>query len=256
MIITSRFVYIHQPKTGGTFVSEMLRRLHDQRCRANPLRRWFPRLCGELFMDVKKHGTCGDIPAAHRDKPVLATIRNPYDRYVSQFEFAWWKHHEENLQCNVADLRRRCPSYPELTFNEFVEVATMMYQRLPASPLSPVDRPGFQSEQLVRYFFRDPERVFVRVDEAYIRERRFAEDMYPVRFLHTDKLNEELYRALVDLGYKPGAVGFIRTSDKIHPPEGGRSDDQRWERYYTPELKARVRHMERLVFAMFPEFDV
>ena len=29
MLLTDKFVYIHNPKTGGTFVREMLRRIHN-----------------------------------------------------------------------------------------------------------------------------------------------------------------------------------------------------------------------------------
>src|SRR4051812_33210777 len=109
MIITVRFVYIHMPKTGGTFVTEVLTRIHK------PLlprpSRWIrvreilaillPRMkltaagqsspYGPLVDIEPKHGTCHDVPPPHEHKPLLSTLRNPYDWYVSQFEFAWWK---------------------------------------------------------------------------------------------------------------------------------------------------------------------
>ena len=53
----------------------------------------------------------------------------------------------------------------------------------------------------------------------------------------------------------PSAVAFVRSVPKIFPLEGGRTEEQAWPRYYTPELKRLVRERERLLFAMFPEFD-
>jgi hypothetical protein len=39
-------------------------------------------------------------------------------------------------------------------------------------------------------------------------------------------------------------------------PQGkGRGKDQKWEKYYTPELKELVRKKDWLLFELFPEFD-
>ena len=90
MIITDRFVYIHYPKTGGTFVSTVLARLHESH----------PSVFGANFTDTGiakkpgaggKHGTCAEIPAEHSHKPILTTTRSPYDRYVSQYKFRFGK---------------------------------------------------------------------------------------------------------------------------------------------------------------------
>jgi hypothetical protein len=39
-------------------------------------------------------------------------------------------------------------------------------------------------------------------------------------------------------------------------PQGrGRDKDQKWEKYYSPELKKLVRQKDWLLFELFPEFD-
>jgi hypothetical protein len=102
MLVTDNFVYVHMPKTGGTFVTSVLTRLHALREPAHSRHarlkrqmsllkeRWrtLPALgssqYGPLLSLEPKHGTCHDIPKTHRRKPIAATIRNPFDWYVSQ----------------------------------------------------------------------------------------------------------------------------------------------------------------------------
>ncbi|MGB6012319.1 MAG: sulfotransferase family 2 domain-containing protein, partial [Desulfobacterales bacterium] len=90
-IITDDFVYIHYPKTGGTFVTHVLKRLYQYKKKYKLLTTFLPKRIQRRFHGFiqtdKKHGTCDEIPELHRNKPILATIRNPYDRYVSHYEF-------------------------------------------------------------------------------------------------------------------------------------------------------------------------
>ncbi|NOG51695.1 MAG: sulfotransferase family 2 domain-containing protein [Chloroflexi bacterium] len=143
MIITDRFVYIHMPKTGGTFVETVLRKIHekrgdliehrraDQPPRRRSLRDLFKKR-RPVFLELinlagpnewNQHGRVSQIPPEHRDKPVLTTLRNPYDRYVSQYEFKWWQQHPETFFRNVGDLKTKYPQYPDISFAEFVEVS-------------------------------------------------------------------------------------------------------------------------------------
>jgi hypothetical protein len=38
--------------------------------------------------------------------------------------------------------------------------------------------------------------------------------------------------------------------------KGNQRRQAKWEKYYTPELKAFVREKEDLLFTLFPEYDV
>jgi hypothetical protein len=79
--------------------------------------------------------------------------------------------------------------------------------------------------------------------------------MYPVHFLRTHRLNEDLHAFLLALGYPADAIRFIQEEGKILPPGGTRKTTDQWEQHYTPELKAVVRQKERLMFRLFPEFE-
>ena len=63
-------------------------------------------------------------------------------------------------------------------------------------------------------------------------------------------------QALLEVGYPAESIEFILTAEKVLPPGGKPREGGKWERYYTPELKALVRRRERLLFTLFPEYDV
>jgi hypothetical protein len=125
MIFTDQFVYVHEPKTGGTFVTSVLLQLYDVRwTRWTHLRNTlqsnmvFRRPRGTLIYNSHKHGACEHIPEAHRHKQILASVRNPYDLYVSQYEFGWWKQPQFRKYCprrySVLDKRHPFPEWHSL----------------------------------------------------------------------------------------------------------------------------------------------
>ena len=114
MIITDKFVFVHMPKTGGTFVTSMLFRIH---CAHLGLPRKFffrnpkksPRLelealekrlssdmlyankYGPITHQRPKHGSCRKIPQPHQEKTILSILSSPYQWYVSGYEFGEWR---------------------------------------------------------------------------------------------------------------------------------------------------------------------
>ncbi|MBN1966006.1 MAG: sulfotransferase family 2 domain-containing protein [Anaerolineae bacterium] len=289
MIITDDFVFIHLPKTGGTFVKRVLIQIHEARgdliatynatdadhvslLRAyrsrNPVHRLRGLVSGSstlihyrnYFPEMDRfnqHGTCAQIPAAQRDKPILATARNPYDRYVSRYEFGWWKDYPEQFWVDLDAVRERFPAYPEITFAEFLEL--MMAPEYRINPLheGPTGVLGRMTLEHIRYFFKQDRSVILpRLDEAYLTSGLYKADMYDVHFLRTDCLNQALHDFLLGAGYAPREVAFVLEIGKITPNRGGRRADQKWPGYYTPELKQLVRQMEWPLFTLFPEFDV
>lgn len=120
MIITPDFVYIHQPKTGGSFVTRVLQSLYTGRAIHDPQ--------VPAPQSFHKHGTCSDIPTTHRNIPLLGCIRNPFERYVSQYEFAWWKQ-ELPPWTNLNEVHSRFPHFPDLSFEEFITGSDTLLQR-------------------------------------------------------------------------------------------------------------------------------
>jgi hypothetical protein len=283
MVITDKFVYIHMPKTGGTFVTSVLERLHElpdpSLIRSDSVRSFLTSLLrrlqagamnsesiyGQITNMEPKHGTCHDIPEQHRDKPVLSNMRNPYDWYVSQFEFSWWKrtfmyHPEEYptpagfaIEQVLPEFEREHPHFPNISFSEFVNLC---YQAANFFNDKHGTDFGLYTHSFVRFNFRVAMEVIARIDRDYICSGRYSLDMFDVHFIKTCCLNQELYDFLKLMGYRVEDLEFILELGKIFPDGRGRRDDQNWERYYTPSLKEFVREKEWILFEMFPDFDV
>lgn len=261
MIFTDRFVYVHEPKTGGTFVTAALLRLYGQErprwlrvlsmLRGQVTRNGGP--YGSITYHRNKHGTYSQVPPEQREKLVLATLRGPYEMYVSQYEFGWWRRRDMHRHfTGIPGFRRRFPRFPDLTFPEFVE----MWDAALGGPEEEGGAGrGAWTHQFIRFYFRDPERAAALPDDVLRDPEARRAAMPRIHFVPTDRLREGLHAFLLDQGYRPEDVAFIPRMGKVLPGKG-RRDDQRWERYYTPELKDRVRRRERLLLEIFPGFDV
>lgn len=267
MIFTDRFIYVHEPKTGGTFVTSMLFRLyglrwtrwtHLRNALFGEVRQSHPRY-GALVHHSNKHGGCNEIPTARRGKKILATVRNPFDLYVSQYEFGWWRRAEFLRHYEALPrFRDEYPSFPDISFPQYVRLSNAALRPLSAGARERRDvGPGLITEQFINFYFRDPRASFERLCAGvYAGMRDAASDMHDLHFVRTDQLNRGLYDFLVREGYDAGDVSFVLGEGKVLPRGRGRGDGQTWQRYYTPELKTWVREQEDFLFRLFPEFDV
>jgi len=226
MIVTKQFVYIHMPKTGGTFVTEILKRLYGvsgkptlrQRvCRRLPLRK--------PLLSVNKHGYCGQIPPEYSHLPIVGCVRNPLDRYVSQYSFAWWKTYPDDFP----ELKDH-PSYPDLSFEEFVHLANEHWLDKDNQGVD-VDRSlGWHTIAFVNWYCRNAEELLRYNEGRPLTADRIRESLYTDSFLRTNRLNRDLHDYLHGLGLPESKLEFILESPKIMPREGGRTEAQKWEK--------------------------
>lgn len=262
MLFTDNFVYVHEPKTGGTFVTSVLFRLYEfnwtYRTRiASALRTELVHRhrYGTLIYHNNKHGGCDAIPATQRHKTVLATVRNPYDLYVSQYEFGWWKRREWRSYFEaIPDFRQQYPHFPAISFAEYVTLSNLAFSDC-RSPAGDESRIGLLSEKFVKFYCREPQSVLAALAATATPEQPCRAALHNIHFIRTDQLNDGLYQFLLARGYDEADLRFVRGLDKILPGGKGRRRDQPWQRYYTPELKQWVRQRECMIFALFPEFD-
>lgn len=279
MVVTEKFVYIHMPKTGGTFVTAVLERLHHRVQPQKPhshvrrIARSVARLTGIRRVNAQrsygpilnlepKHGTCHDIPSHLRHLPILSTIRNPYDWYVSQYEFGWWKktflYQPEVFPTPVGKAIERVlpsfiqenPTFPEIPFESFMalcEQAARIATR--GADL------GLYTFGFFGFFHREPDRALRSMKQDCRGTLGMPQELFQVEFMVTHHLNEQLRQFLLAAEYHPNDLGFIPELGRILPMGRGRREDQPWQEYYTSDLKSTVRHWDRLLFEKFPEFD-
>jgi hypothetical protein len=259
MVITDKFVYVHMPKTGGTFVEAVLQRLSSG--------------TGGLHIDTSterdrrrlrvkdQHQRVSEIPEAHREKPLAFSIRNPYDHHVSFYEFGWWRDHPGDT-FDEKRIRLRHPHYPELTFTEYME-SVFDWELLDPGYADPGVKAvlrdagvGPLTFDYVSFLFERPERVIGDL-ERYLAEghRSWSRSLRDVRFLRAEDLNRELYEFLIEMGYGREQVEFVLGLDRIYPDEAPRRGPRRWQDYYDPSLTQLVKERERAVLSMFPEYD-
>ncbi len=251
MLITPDFVFIHMPKTGGTFVARMLQLAYGARA----------------VEYGRKHATCEEIPDSERGKPVLSVIRSPWDRYVSQYHYGWWKSHPE-AYCDPAPILRDHPEYPQIGFDAFVRIANTHFVNVHRGEATgftnvrlPPDRaPGWHTEQFIRFFCRAPREAFAAIGPGECLAGRLPGYEYPVRFLRTERLNEDLAACLADgLGDDPQSRDLrarIRSHAPVLPDEAHeRRDTRETHTYFDAGLIDFVLRREAFLFARFPDYQ-
>jgi hypothetical protein len=88
MLVTDKFVFVHLPRSGGTFVSEVIRT-------------FFP-----TAHEIGYHLPRALLPGEFSHLPVLGTVRNPWSFYPS-----WYHHHHSDnrylpLFCSLSENRK------------------------------------------------------------------------------------------------------------------------------------------------------
>jgi len=71
MIVTDKFVFVHLPRSGGTFISDVIRK-------------FFP-----SAHEIGYHLPLAVLPKEYSHLPVLGAVRNPWDFYVSWYYHVW-----------------------------------------------------------------------------------------------------------------------------------------------------------------------
>ncbi len=261
MVITDNFIFIHQPKTGGTFVREAIDAIAQRELHGSPsawLRRIgiLPRRYAYLET-AEYHDRCRDVPPDKRELPILSIVRNPLDYYVSFYHFGWWASHPEDSYPDIAAVKRAFPNFPDLSFDEFLILANTCFNEFGEIGVADeADNLGYYSTQFVLFYFRDPSAAYPEINDAYLRERRWQDDMFDVHFMRTHNLNADLHAYLATAGYEERAIDDILGKAPVRPAE------QRAPRpgtgflhYYSDSSLAFIRRKERLLFAMFEDLD-
>lgn len=249
MIVTDRFVFLHIPKTGGTFVRQVVERL-DRNGLVTRLHR-FP----DYFID-EPHVTMEMLPRQFDALPKLVCVRNPYDHYVSHYEYRWWAAYPQ-MFFNEPDFLDWHPRYLEWTFPEFMrrwhDPRTNLFLKLVPEAVRELDV-GFLTREWSRFLSRDSA-AFIRdglagrMDlRAHLRERG-------VHLMRQETLNADLIEALVAIGFDPEDVAFIGDTGHIRPHDPFQRDrNADWRRYYDEVTLDMVRRRDRLLFQIMPEY--
>lgn len=258
MVITNDFIFLHYPKTGGTFCETHIKRLYRQTNRRriiNLLRRKPVR----WYRSIRQHSGVHAIPRYARHLPKLATIRNPYDRWVSHYEFNIYAHYPEAVP-NHEKILEEYPHFPNITFPEFILIANKFFNKVQNQTGKPEEEKiGFYSAQFIGLFCPRPKEV-LSLPKAKITADLLRSKMDPdITFLMTHNLNKELHCYLARFNHDQADLEEILQSPKILPEKdkvSARPRDKSWRAYYTEEAISTINEKESLIFDLFPQFKI
>jgi hypothetical protein len=260
MFVAPEFVFVHLSKTGGTFVEETLRevlcpsalgrKLHRLKAR-HGIRIPFWKYRYDEVRD--QHGLCNDIPQHERKKTILSCIRNPFDLYVSEYTFNWWKKYPHLWFHDIAAVEKAYPDWRNFTFEDFISVsnrrAAWVHRALAKFPKA--QALGWYSHKFIHYYCRDPDYVFEVADDVDLVLQRVQESIHPVHFLHMERLNQELFEFLLSKSYPRQRIEFISQKGKINSSR----KNQDYREWYSDRLRREVEQKDALIFRLFPEFQ-
>jgi hypothetical protein len=81
--------------------------------------------------------------------------------------------------------------------------------------------------------------------------KRVRESTHRVHFIHTERLNRELFDFLLSKGYPKPLIDFIPQKDKINTSRANH-DYRTW---YSEQLRREVEQRDALILRLFPEFQ-
>jgi hypothetical protein len=97
MLVTKDFVFVHVPKTGGTFLNNLVKEHAD------------------VEWEGQFHATYDTLPADYRHLPAIAFVRNPFTWYPS-----WWEHQRRKGPASHDEWPYRQLVEPSSDFDDFL----------------------------------------------------------------------------------------------------------------------------------------
>ena len=201
-----------------------------------------------------QHVIVSQIPDRYRRLPIVSVARNPFDRYVSEYEFRYWiKFPTEPPETLV----KTFPEFPDLTFSRFMDYQDYSSQAyLPPGFTLPCEI-GPQTLRFINMYFIDVDKTLTQLSDDYFFSGAYKKDMAPVTFLRKESLNEDLYHFLLKHNFQENQLSHILTHERIFPKEGSNySKRPGWREYFTPELFEKVSYQDRYLLHILKENQV
>lgn len=213
MIATERFVYLHLHKSGGTFVNRFLLE-------------WLP-----TAQRIGYHLPRSQIPPELRSLPVLGTVRNPWEYYVSWYSFQAAMETPNALFSFVS--AGRTLDFPATLRNllalpgdvqRLEELVRKMPETFPGRGLN-------LTQQCLQPWAGSTEGFY-----SFLYQRMFVPGSSDV-LLRTDEIRHALPAALQDLGVvvTPAMRDYLAQAPALN-----RSPHSPYQEYYDPSLQALV----------------
>jgi len=216
MIATDKFVFIHLPRTGGTFLKTLIQK-------------FFP-----SAREIGHHLPRQFVPDTYSHLPLLGTVRNPWDFYVSLYHYVWPKDAKTVLAAWMTDngnLGFEASVRNLLNLGVDNERLDRLIEMLPERlDYTKRNVPGFAKDAMRKIRGSGFGYYTVRFNQMF----GAADDIF---FCRLERLNQDLVTFFERIGSATDALRqFLLVSDKINA-----ADHLHYSRYYPPELADLVR---------------
>ena len=208
------------------------------------------------ILTTDPHPGCNKLPEEFRDREIVSIVREPFSWYVSLYEYRGHTlepYQEKAIQNMPEEKNRLCakyPNFPYMTFPEYLHFQCDHYNKtrmISGNIYPPVGQLSFE---FIRMYFQEPEKLYAMTEtelRAYVDSKKYTEDMYPVTFLRTDRLNSDMHIFLKKRmrTIDPQLLDIILYTGKINQSK------KRSQTYWTDELRNFVREKEYFYFEIF-----
>jgi hypothetical protein len=257
MIITDKIIFLHFPKSGGTFISKAIEHLYLNNIlvkysQLNPVIRFFKSKVyfedfreNDAFDNVlnnrNNHNGYSQIPIQHKGKPVFTSIRNPFDFYVSYYETKKWA---TAITLSDPEILTKFPSFPELSFEEFLEFIDFYYINKVYSKITGLEKKcglGLYTMLFIFLYCVNPLKVFsliVQEKDADLIEKIITENIAKdIKFICFNDLRNNLYNYLVKF-YPENSILFIFNMKGENVGKSRKFKE--WELYYNDQTLKKI----------------
>src|SRR5262249_3676181 len=133
----------------------------------------------------------------------------------SEYTFNWWKKYPERWFYDFANVEEMHPDWRDWKFENFISMSNRYASWVRRTLLNypKAARLGWYSHKFIYYYCRDHDYVFEAADNFDLLVRRVQESTFRVHFLHTERLNQDLYEFLLAKGYPRSLIEFIPKKD-------------------------------------------
>lgn len=265
MIITDEFIMINFPKTGSTFVRNVMKELYSNtnyldkqliKFKLKNEKRLINLQLPNIRVNSKayglkdEHGLFFQIPNEYKDREIVSVSRNLFERYISAYEYGNWKKHpwvDEEV------LKNRYKTYPELSFKQYMDLVHFFNPYNSNPRINNKLNIGHATCQFILYYFKEPFKILNSINSNYIDSNRYLNDMAKITFLKQDNLNTDLYNFLISKGYNRKKTAFILKKGKENnsTPKGKKISD-----YFDKNLLNQTKERDKLLFNIFGEYAV
>jgi hypothetical protein len=226
MVATDKFVFVHLPRTGGTFLTTLIQR-------------FFP-----SARQIGHHLPRQFVPETYSHLPLLGTVRNPWDFYVSLYHYVWPRDEKTILASWMTDngkLGFEASVRNLLNLGVDNERLDRLIDMLPERlDYSKRNVPGVAKDAMRKIRGSGLGYYTVRFNQMF----GTAEDVF---FCRLETLSQDLLTFFERSGSATDALReFLLSADKVNT-----ADHLHYSRYYPPELADLVLSRDRLLIDRF-----